>query len=397
MQIEITELEGQPHDHCQAVYLQSCKPSTCRTEMVWCAGMVNPKPARLRPALPQDWVQAVDERAADSGTPSSAPPVPTPDPDAASLDFTTAASTLATTQAAEDSPVPAGAAPRQTGSSDSDNMHGAHQADVPAQPNSNTGSSDASTGRQQESVTALAAAPAAAEAVSLRGNAPPESPAPRSAAMLSLEAMIPPPFDTGSPTASPTLSPSVPSAPINAPRQSAFQNAGPPNLVDTAGYHPSVSDDSGIRGVHAPGPPQAPGSPSAGENMTPHDPAVRLTPDPSFWRLPSTEVQRRIEQTAVDVQQAVYERDGRQTYGRGGVIEGAPKDALARATGTLRALAAGRSEEAESLSRGLPTHSGEFSHCLLCLPRLMFWTVLHDSYNSVVKQMPAMYGLSVNE
>ena len=327
--------------------------------------MVNPKPARLRPALPQDWVQAVDERAADSGTPTSAPPVPLSDPSAASLDSTTAVPTLASTQAAEDYAVPAGAVPRQIGISESDNMHGAPQADVPAQPISKAGSSDASIGRQQESDTAPAAAPAAAEAMPVRGNAPPESPAPKSAAMLSLEAMIPPPFDTGSPT----FSPSAQSAPINAPRQSAFQNSGPLNFVDTAGYHQSVSDDSSIRGGHAPRPPQAPGPPSAGGDMTPHDPALRgrHDPDPSFRRLPSTEVQRRIEQTAVDVQQAVDERDGRQTYRRGGVIEGAPEDALARATGTLRALAAGRSEEAESLSRGLPAHSGEFSHGLLCL------------------------------
>ena len=41
--------------------------------------------------------------------------------------------------------------------------------------------------------------------------------------------------------------------------------------------------------------------------------------------------------------------------------EAAPStsDALARATGTLKALAAGRFEEAESLSRGLPEVSGQ--------------------------------------
>lgn len=343
--------------------------------MVWGAGMVNPKPARLRPALPQDWVQAVDERAVDSGTPTSAPPVPMPDPNAASIDTTTAAPTPATTQAAEDHAVPAGAAPRQTGSSqtgisDGDRMHGAPKADAPAQPNSKAGSSDAGSGRQQKSDTAQAAAPAAAEAMPVRGNAPPESPAPKSAAMLSLEAMIPPPFDTGSPTASPTLSPSVQSAPTDTPRQSAFQNAGPTDFVDTAARHHAASDDSGIRGGHATRPPQAPGPPSAGDT-TPRDPSLRLTPDPSFRRLASTEVQRRIEQTAVDVQQAVDERDGRQSYGRGGAIEGVPGDALARATGTLRALAAGRSEEAESLSRGLPTHSGESS--IVCCVSLDVW------------------------
>lgn len=326
--------------------------------------MVNPKPARLRPALPQDWVQAVDERAADSGTPTSAPPVPLPNPNAASLDSTTAAPSPAATEAAQDYGVPAGAAPRQLGSSqtgisDSDKLYGAPQAAAPAQPNSKAGSSDASSGRQQESLTAQAAAPAAAEAMPMRGSAPQESPAPKSAAMLSLEAMIPPPFDTGSPTCSPTLTASAPSAPSNAPTQSAFQNAGPLDFVDTAAHHHAASsDDNGIRGGHATRPPQAPAPPSTG-HMTPHDPSLGLTPDPSFRRLASTEVQRRIEQTAVDVQKAVDERDGSQTYGRGGVIEGAPGDALARATGTLRALAAGRSEEAESLSRGLPTHSGE--------------------------------------
>ena len=34
------------------------------------------RPARLRPALPQHWVQAVDERASDSGTPTSARSIP---------------------------------------------------------------------------------------------------------------------------------------------------------------------------------------------------------------------------------------------------------------------------------------------------------------------------------
>ena len=351
--------------------------------MVRCAGFVNPKPARLRPALPQDWVQAVDERAADSDIPTSAPPPFLPDPMAATIATVSVAPTP-TSQVADDHAVPVNAAPGQlssdqtvplpepAGISNTNRMHGAPQADAPTEPSSAAGSSDTSVARQQvsEPNTAQAAAPAAAvQEMHVRGNAAPESRAPKSAAMLSLEAMIPPPFETGSPTGSPTLPASTQS--VSDPRlHSAFQNAGPLDFVDTGDCHQAsgglmgpasqAASDSGIMVGRANRPPQAPTPPLAGD--TSYDPA------PSFRRLASTEVQRRIEQTAVDVQQAVDERDGSQPYGRGrgSVVEGVTSDALARATGTLRAVVAGRSEEAESLSRGLPTHSGE-SHTVLCL------------------------------
>ena len=353
---------------------------------------MNPKPARLRPALPQDWVQAVDERAADSGTPTSGPPHSLPD--------TTAASTAATSvmptpfaEAANDHDVPLGSAPRQLGSnkalllpeqagrSNSGKMSDAPQANLPTDPNSTAGSSDrsiagGSIARQQVSDlnTAQAAAPAAAvedTSAHLRGNAAPESTAPKSAAMLSLEAMIPPPFETGSPAGSPTFPASTQPAPhaVSEMRpHSAFQHAGPLDFDDTVtrpqagGGLPDpasqAEDDNGILVGRATQPLQAPELPLAKDTSYDTSPTSR--------RFASTEVQRRIEQTAVDVQQAVDERDGTQPYGRGrgGTAEGVPNDALARATGTLRALVAGHSEEAELLSRGFPTHSGESSTVL---------------------------------
>ena len=353
--------------------------------MVQCAGIVNPKPARLRPALPQDWVQAVDERAADSGTPTSAPPPFLPDPMAATI-ATTSVAPMPTSEAADDHGVPVGGAARQLGSdqtvllpeqagiSNSASVHGASQAELPTVPNSMAGSSGSGIARQQvlEPNTAQVAAPAAAvQEMHVRGNAAAESIAPKSAAMLSLEAMIPPPFETGSPTGSPTLPTSMqppPHAVSHTPPRSAFQNAGPLDFVDTphcrqaSGGLPDpalqAASDSGTMVGPATRPPQAPRPPLSGDSS--------YEPDPSFRRLASTEVQRRIEQTAVAVQQALDERDGSQPYGRGraGAVQGVPSDALARATGTLRALVAGRSEEAESLSRGLPTHSGESSTVL---------------------------------
>lgn len=360
-----------------------------RSEVVWCAGIMNSRPARLRPALPQDWVQAVDERAADSGTPTSAPTPFLPDPVAATAAPTSVAPTP-TSAAADDHNVSVGAAPRQLGSdqallppeqagiSNRDNMHDASQAGLPTHPNSMAGNSGTSTARQQvsEPNTAQAAPPAAAvEEMQRRGDTVPESTAHKSAAMLSLEAMIPPPFETGSPTGSPTFPASTQPAPhaVSDTRpHSAFQNAGALNFVDTVHRNQAggglpdpalqAEDNNGIMVGRATRPPQAPAPPLGGD--TSYDPS------PSFRRLASTEVQRRIEQTAVDVQQAVNERDGTQPYGRGraDIAEGVPNDALARATGTLRALVAGRSEEAEFLSRGLPTQSGESSTDLCVCP-----------------------------
>ena len=338
-------------------------------------------------------MQAVDERAADSGTPTAAPLAFLPNPTAATTATTGVAPTPGS-EVADDHDVQISAAPRQlrsdqalvpeqTGVSNSDRRHGAAQADVPTEPDSMAGSSGGtSSARQQvsEPNTAQAAAPAAAvEAMLVRGKAAPESIAPKSAAMLSLEAMIPPPFETGSPTGSPTLPASTQPAPrdVSDTRpHSAFQNAGPQDFVDTARRHQAsgglvdpasqAADDSDIMVGRAARPLQAPAPPLAGDTWG--DSWSSYDPSPAFRRLASTEVQRRIEQTAVDVQQAVDERDGTQPYGRGlgGISEGVPSDALARATGTLRALVAGRSEEAEALSSGLPTHSGE-SHTVLCL------------------------------
>ena len=336
-------------------------------------------------------MQAVDERAADSGTPTAVPLPFLPDPTTATTATAGVAST-SSSEAVDDRDVSVGAAPKQLGSdqtlllpkqagiSKSDRGHGAPQADVPAEPNSSPGGSGGtSIARQQvsEPNTAQVPAPTAAAAVEemhVRGKAAPESTARKSAAILSLEAMIPPPFETGSPTGSPTLPAGTQPAPRNVcdtRPHSAFQNAGSPGFDDTVHRHQASGgllnpasqavDDSGIMVGHATRPLQAPAPPLAGD--TSYDDF-----SPAFRRLASTEVQRRIEQTAAEVQQAVDERDGNQPYGRGqgGIVEGVPSDALARATGTLKALVAGRSEEAEALSSGLPTHSGE-SDTVLCL------------------------------
>ena len=480
--------------------------------VVWCAGVVNPKPARLRPALPQDWVQTVDERAADSGIPTSGPSPSLPHPTTASIDTTSVAAIHTKAPDSEDV-VPAGVPPRQPGSnqtvllqeqadiSHSDSVPDAPQADTPTQQ---VGSLDASLGWQQEPDTELAAVDAALAEDTLQqsardavapesmpptvdgknqdrfapdgqdaqakqaaqhgslpvpapisrstqdrssqtseadgveftaqpvaapinrstqdqssqtregdsieyaaqsgplpivgsadmpwaaaeshqspanqqgqdGRAGPESTAPKSAAMLSLEAMIPPPFEFGSPTGSPNFPTGVRPAGRAVPEmhaEFAFQNAGPLDVTDTARTQGSgnrlepaseAADESSIMVGHASHPQQAIPPPSAED--TSYEAPVRLGGEPSLRRLASSEVQRRIEQTAVEVQQVVNERGGAESYG-GGVLEGGPSDALARATGTLRALVAGQLEEAESLSRGLPTHSGESCNCLMCV------------------------------
>lgn len=190
------------------------------------------------------------------------------------------------------------------------------------------------------------------------GKVTPEVAVPQSAARLSLEAMIPPPFEFGSPTGSPNFpATGSPNFPANAaPRthsDSTFQSPTPPVFSETV--HPQASsggrlqhgsEAAGMVRAHGPPPQQASPPPPAGD--TSHAPEPR--------RLASSEVQRRIEQTAAHVQQAVNERAEVQP---GGTLGGGPSDALARATGTLKALAAGHLEEAETLSRSLPADSGE--------------------------------------
>ena len=200
--------------------------------------------------------------------------------------------------------------------------------------------------------------------------ATPEYTGPKSAAMLSLEAMIPPPFEIGSASNSPTfaanaqaLGPANPDLPAaqagpTVPGQSPFEMAGSSAVTspapDQRGMgHPAptsqAADDSSIGvtfGFH----PQQPS----------HEPLSRGTSGARLTRLDSPEVQRRIEQTAEDVQQAVNERGGAQAFGVGAEADERGQtcsDALARATGTLRALVAGHLEEAESLSRSLPVRT----------------------------------------
>ena len=227
--------------------------------------------------------------------------------------------------------------------------------------------------------------------------ATPEYSGPKSAAMLSLEAMIPPPFEFGSPSNSPTfaanaqaLGPANPDLPAaqagpTVPGQSPSDMAGSsavtsPAPDQTGMSHPGMShpgpasqaaDDSNIAvtsGFHSQQPTAPPlrGEPSH-ELLSRGSSGARLT----RLRLNSPEVQRRIEQTAEDVQQAVNERGGAQAFGVGAEADErgqTSSDALARATGTLRALVAGHLEEAESLSRSLPTHSG--AHCKCCFALL---------------------------
>ncbi|KAL0024653.1 hypothetical protein WJX77_006333 [Trebouxia sp. C0004] len=185
---------------------------------------------------------------------------------------------------------------------------------------------------------------------------------PQSAAMLSLEAMIPPAFELSSSPDSERLLAHAKSAATSTPAQFAFQNAA--HSDPTFGSQPQaaiqhVPAEAVIQGtgkgavsgsrpaLRASAPPPA-GDKSSGSGYI-------CSQSRQMVRLNNPEVQRQIEQTAAEVQEAVNERGGRQNLSGGVTQEG---EALARATGTLRALVAGHVEEAESLSRGLPSHSG---------------------------------------
>lgn len=186
---------------------------------------------------------------------------------------------------------------------------------------------------------------------------------PRSAPMLSLEAMIPPPFELSSSPDSERLSAYAKPAATSTPTQSAFQSAAysdstfgsqPQNGVQ---YVPAeaVTQGTSKSAVSGSRPPLRASAPlPAGENSS--GSGYIATQSRQMLRLNSPEVQRQIEQTAAEVQEAVNERGGRRNLSDGVNQEG---EALARATGTLKALVAGHVEEAESLSRGLPSHSGE--------------------------------------
>ena len=186
---------------------------------------------------------------------------------------------------------------------------------------------------------------------------------PQSAAMLSLEAMIPPPFELSSSPDSERLSAYAKPAATSTPAQSAFQRAAYSDSSFGSQPHTGVqsvpaeavkqgTNKGAVSGSRAALRASAP--PPAGDNSS----ASGYTSSQSrgMVRLNSPEVQRQIEQTAAEVQEAVNERGGRLNRSGGVNQEG---EALARATGTLRALVAGHVEEAESLSRGLPSHSGE--------------------------------------
>lgn len=189
---------------------------------------------------------------------------------------------------------------------------------------------------------------------------------PPSAAMLSLDAMIPPPFDLASSQDSSPVSPQLtPAGTATTPPPSAFQNAEPPALNTTEKLSqperstpPAEMTGEGTnRSVAAGfGPPLRASAPPPAE-LAGGGSGYLASQGRQLQRLDSPEVQRQIEQTAEEVQEAVNER-GRsrgQAFTPGENQEG---EALARATGTLRALVAGRFQEAESLSSGLPKHSG---------------------------------------
>ncbi len=186
---------------------------------------------------------------------------------------------------------------------------------------------------------------------------------PQSAAMLSLEAMIPPPFEPSSSPDSERLSAYAKPAATSTPAQSAFQSAAYSDSTfgsQPQGGVPAVAVTQGLNNKGAVSgsipPLQASAPPPAGDNSS--GSGYSSSQSRQMLRLNSPEVQRQIEQTAAEVQEAVNERGGRQSLSGGGTQEG---EALARATGTLKALVAGHVEEAESLSRGLPSHSGELN------------------------------------
>ena len=179
----------------------------------------------------------------------------------------------------------------------------------------------------------------------------------QSAAMLSLEAMIPPPFELSSSPDSERFSAYAKPAATSTPAQSAFQSAAYSDSTfgsqPQAGiqYMPAEAVAQGLNNkgaVSGSRPPlRASAPPPAGDNSS--GSGYTSSQSRQMLRLNSPEVQRQIEQTAAEVQEAVNERGGVTQEG----------EALARATGTLKALVAGHVEEAESLSRGLPSHSGE--------------------------------------
>lgn len=189
---------------------------------------------------------------------------------------------------------------------------------------------------------------------------------PQSAAMLSLDAMIPPPFDLASSGDSSPISPQLtPAGTATPPPPSAFQNAEPPAATTTEKLSQAerpiplaeMTGEGTSRSVAAGfGPPLRASAPPPAEPAG-SEPGYLASQGRQLQRLDSPEVQRRIEQTAEEVQEAVNER-GRS---RGQAVtpgENQEGEALARATGTLRALVAGHFQEAESLSSGLPKHSG---------------------------------------
>ena len=221
------------------------------------------------------------------------------------------------------------------------------------------------TTAQPEASVTQATAPAADEASGASSSTSAASAGwnqPQSAAMLSLEAMIPPPFELSSSPDSERLSAYAKPAATRTPAQSAFQSAA--SSDSTFGKQPqagvqympaeAVTQGTGKGAVFSRPPLRASAPPPAGDNSS--GSGYTSSQSRQMLRQNSPEVQRQIEQTAAEVQEAVNERGRHQNLSGGVNQEG---EALARATGTLKALVAGHVEEAESLSRGLPSHSGE--------------------------------------
>lgn len=194
-----------------------------------------------------------------------------------------------------------------------------------------------------------------------------------SAAMTSLDVIIPPPFEYGSsvdaaraPAYTQPVSTLTPpeaafqtgrssegtseqqSGNTNASVHSAFQNVRPSDSAAAA--QPEPGSASGTA-------PSAFDSPVARDRR--HDNGSLPTQDRHMLRQNTPEVHRQIDQTAAEVQEVVNERGRGQAADSGDQEGPQAQEALARATGTLKALVAGHLEEAESLSRGLPTYSGE--------------------------------------
>ena len=194
-----------------------------------------------------------------------------------------------------------------------------------------------------------------------------------SAAMTSLDVIIPPPFEYGSsvdaagvPAYTQPVSTLAPpeaafqtgrssegtseqqSGNTNASVQSAFQNVRPSDSAAAA--QPEPESASGTA-------PSAFDSPVARDSR--RDNGSLPAQGRQMLRQNTPEVHRQIDQTAAEVQEVVNERGRGQATDSGDQEGPQAQEALARATGTLKALVAGHLEEAESLSRGLPTYSGE--------------------------------------